>query len=396
MLIRFRGFKLLLAVALVLCSCSKQSNQGNAIAIGSKSTVHSAVLEEDREIVIYLPPGYPQPDIRYPVVYMLDGDSHFHHASGVVQFLTSSGVTAPLILVGVGNTDRNRDMTPSRSTDTMHVLPTSGGADKFLKFLTGELAAYMKSHYQVGPYKILVGHSFGGLFALHTLISSPESFSAYIAISPSLWWNKRAELDSAKAFFKLHPRLKNSLYMAVGAEGEGMVAAARTFDSVLVKASPMDLRWQFKYMPNENHGSIVHRALYDGLEYTFSPLSRPPETVLLDTSALERHFAALSDELGYKVVASERMVARMGFQFLTQKKPRSAIALFQYNVRRFPDLPDAYDHLVAAYEQDNQLDQAVKYCELGLEKAKQSSSTDVPYFEKNLADIRKRIEKRRR
>ena len=381
-------------VAMLGLGCSKNSSRGNTIEIGNKLSVHSAVLSEARSIVIYLPPGYPQPDIRYPVVYMLDGDSHFHHASGVVQFLSSSGVTAPLILVGIGNTDRNRDLTPSPSTDTLHRVPGSGGADKFLRFLTEELDPYMKSRYQVGPYKILVGHSLGGLFALHALISKPESFNGYVAISPSLWWNKRAELDSAKAFFRSHPGIKKSLYMAVGSEGKGMIEAAEGFANILERASLPGVRWKLTLMPNENHGSIVHRALYDGLEYLFSPLNHPPESACLDTAALGRHFVALSDELGYTVAASERLVARMGFQMLEQKKTRAAIALFAYNVRRFPDLPDAYDHLVGAYEQSNQLELAMKNCELGLEKARKISDPSVPYFERSLADLRKRLEKR--
>jgi predicted alpha/beta superfamily hydrolase len=394
MLMHFRAFVSLLAVAMLLCSCSRDSNRGNKIAIGDKATVHSAVLNEDRDVVIYLPPGYPQKGIQYPVVYMLDGDSHFHHASGITQFLSSSGVTAPLIFVGVGNTDRDRDLTPSRLTDTLHRLPTSGGGKIFLKFLTEELVPYMKSRYQVGPYKILVGHSLGGLFAVHTLISKPESFSSYIAISPSLWWNKTAELDTAKAFFRSHPILRNSLYMAVGDEGEEMIAAAQGLTKIIEEASPQDMRWKLTLMPNENHGSIVHRALYDGLEYTFSPLNHPPEAVFLDTAALSNHFVALSNDLGYTVVASERLVARKGFQFLGEKKIPAAIAMFQYNVRRFPDLPDAYDHLVAAYEQSNQLEPAIKNCELALEKAKKISDPAVPYYEKNLVDLKKKLEGR--
>lgn len=391
---RFRTFVLLLTVAMLVCSCSRDSNRDNKIAIGEKVVVHSTVLDEDRNVIIYLPPGYPQQGIRYPVVYMLDGDGHFHHASGITQFLSSSGVTPPLIFAGVGNTDRDRDLTPSRLTDTLHRFPTSGGGENFLKFLTEELVPYIKSRYQVGPYKILVGHSLGGLFAVHTLISKPESFSAYIAISPSLWWNRKAELDTAKAFFKLHPGMRHSLYIAVGDEGDDMIASARGLSRIIEEASPRDMRWKLTLMPNENHGSIVHRALYDGLEYTFSPLSHPPEAVFLDTAALVRHFVALSEELGYTVVASERSVARKGFQFLGEKKVPPAIALFQYNVKRFPDLPDAYDHLVTAYELSNQLELAITNCELALQKAKKISDPAVPYYEKNLTDLRKKLERR--
>ena len=394
MQIPLRIFVRLLAVAMLLGSCSRNSDPDNKITIGDRATVYSAILNEDRNVIIYLPPGYPQPDIWYPVVYMLDGDWHFHHASGITQFLTSSAVTAPLILVGIGNTDRDRDLTPSRLSDSLHRFPTSGGGENFLKFLTEELAPYMKSRYQVGPYKILAGHSLGGLFAVHTLISKPESFNAYVAISPSLWWNKKAELDTAKAFFKSHPRVKHSLYMAVGDEGEEMIATARGFVKTIEEASPQQMRWKLTLMPDENHGSIVHRALYDGLEYTFSPLNHPPDAALLDTAALSHHFISLSEELGYTVAASERLVARRGFQFLAEKKIPAALALFHYNVKRFPDLPDAYDHLVTAYELNNQLELAIVNCQLALEKAKKTSDSTVPYYEKNLADLKKKRDAR--
>jgi predicted alpha/beta superfamily hydrolase len=384
----------LFVAAVLFSACSRNSGNGGSIAIGENRTVRSNLLNEDRHIVIYLPPGYPQQGIRYPVVYMLDGDSHFHHASGIIQFLTSSGVTAPLILVGVGNTDRTRDLTPSRLTDTLHRSLTSGGANTFLKFLTEELAGFMKSQYQVGPYKILVGHSLGGLFALHTFVTKPHSFNAYIAISPSLWWNKRSELESAKAFCESRPTVKNSLYMVVGNEGEGMIAASRGFARILQDAPIQDLRWKFVPMPNEDHGSIVHRALYDGLEFTFAPLNHLPEVACLDTAALSRYFVALSDELGYPVAASERLVARTGFRLLEEKKTQAAIALFQYNVKRFPELPDCYDHLVVAYEQSNQLELAIKSCEAGLEKARKASDPSVPYFEKSLADLKVRLARR--
>jgi uncharacterized protein len=379
---------------ILLSSCSKKPGRDGGITIGEKLTLHSTMLNEDRSIVVYLPPMYPQPLIEYPVVYMLDGDSHFHHASGAIQFLASSGVTPPLILVGIGNTDRDRDMTPTPSADTLHRLPTSGGAGKFLKFLTEELSGYMKSHYQVGPYRILVGHSLGGLFAIHTLTSRPESFNAYVAISPSLWWNKNAEIDSVAVFFQSHPIIRKTLYLTVGDEGENMIASAQKVDSIMRKAKLRDMRWKLALMPGEDHGSIVHRALYDGLEYIFSPLTHPPEDALADTAKLESHFAALSTELGYTVTPSEQLVSKLGFQLLHKKRTTQAITMFQYNVRRFPELADAYEHLSLAYEQNNQLELAIKSCELALEKARKHSDPFVPYFQRNLEELKRKVRER--
>jgi tetratricopeptide (TPR) repeat protein len=109
---------------------------------------------------------------------------------------------------------------------------------------------------------------------------------------------------------------------------------------------------------------------------------------------LESHFAALSTELGYTVIPSERLVSKLGFQLLGKKRTTQAIMLFQYNARRFPELADAYEHLSVAYEQNNQLQLAKKSCELALEKARKHSDPLVPYYQRTLEELKKKMGER--
>src|SRR3712207_3662198 len=118
-----------------------------------------------------------------------------------------------MIVVGISNTDRTRDLTPTRVArlpDNPNAgFPTSGGADKFLKFIETELIPMVESKYRTQPYRALAGHSLGGLFAVHTLVTKPELFNSYIAVSPSLQWDNYEEIDRVKEFFKTRKELRS-------------------------------------------------------------------------------------------------------------------------------------------------------------------------------------------
>src|SRR3954447_11335145 len=133
-------------------------------------TIKSTVLGEDRIILVRTPVGYETSKLSYPVLYMTDGDNHIGHTASTIEFLTQNGRIPELIVVGVTNTDRTRDLTPAKSSDKdadgKLRFPTSGGADNFLKFFETELIPEVEKQFRVLPYRIFAGHSLGGLFAI--------------------------------------------------------------------------------------------------------------------------------------------------------------------------------------------------------------------------------------
>src|SRR5215207_10661182 len=128
-------------------------------------TIKSAVLKEDRTVLVRTPAGYETNKVSYPVLYMTDGDAHMGHTASTIEFLTQNGRISDLIVVGVTNTDRTRDLTPAKSINKNPAgelqFPTSGGADNFLKFFETELIPEIEKQYRVQPYRILAGHSLG-------------------------------------------------------------------------------------------------------------------------------------------------------------------------------------------------------------------------------------------
>ena len=153
--------------------------------------LESKVLAETRTILVRTPASYAGGARAYPVLYMTDGDRQIGHTAAVVDFLAREGRMPEVIIVGINNTDRTRDLTPTK-VETMgggFATPTSGGGDRFLDFISTEVIPYVEKNYRTQPYRVFAGHSFGGLFAMHTFFTRPALFNGVIAVSPSLTWD---------------------------------------------------------------------------------------------------------------------------------------------------------------------------------------------------------------
>jgi len=265
----------MLGICCLLLGCSFQAlaaqESQSQIVIGEEVSIFSTVLDEERKIFIGLPDNYESSEENYPVMFVLDGEAHFHYTTGITRFLAVNQLAPQMIVVSIANTDRTRDMTPpSQEEDEIENFSTHGGADNFLSFIGDELAPYISENYRTRPYTILAGHSFGGILVVHALSARPELFDAYIAISPSLWWNDQRMVAKAEAYFDETPVLNKRFYMTMGNEGGDMLGGARKLAGVLDDKAPRGFEWEFEHMPLEHHGSVPHRSTYDGLEFVYS------------------------------------------------------------------------------------------------------------------------------
>lgn len=164
-------------------------------------------------------PLLPPPPTGYPVVYVLDGNGYFNTAA-MQMVLGQFGELKPAIIVGIGYPIssplevvrlRTRDMTPPTKIEDLTESvrrglggseQSYGGADAFRQFLVDELRPALAETYPIdGAAQSLVGHSFGGLFALHVLFNATDSFQTYVIGSPSIWWGRKSVL-AGEADFK--------------------------------------------------------------------------------------------------------------------------------------------------------------------------------------------------
>jgi predicted alpha/beta superfamily hydrolase len=184
-----KAHALSLFVAVLFASYLQAQPSGIPITIGEQLNIDSGILGEQRSVIVGLPESYSASNTSYPVLYLLDGASHFNYISGVVYFLAANDFIPEMIVVAVNNTDRNRDLTPpSQAPLDLRNAPTLGGADNFQRYLAEELMPWIETNYRTQSYKVLMGHSFGGLFAIHTLTTRPELFNAY--------WTSQSLLDT--------------------------------------------------------------------------------------------------------------------------------------------------------------------------------------------------------
>ena len=144
------------------------NENSDKITIGKKIQIESRILDETRIIYVYTPYNYAESKKTYPVLYVLDGESSFHHVSGIVQFLSSSGLIPGLIVVAIPNTNRRRDL-----------LPVIENADQFLEFIITELTPAIGKQYRTAPYRILAGHSWGAIFTIYSFIKNPQVMNAF-------------------------------------------------------------------------------------------------------------------------------------------------------------------------------------------------------------------------
>lgn len=143
-------FARLVSVLAVVLLISVAAIAQPATGTVKRLTLKSAVLGEERVVLVRTPAGYETNKLSYPVVYMTDGDVHMGHTASTVDFLARNGRISDLIVVGVANTDRTRDLSPVKSSSKNPAgelqFPTSGGADNFLKFFETELIPRLRSN----------------------------------------------------------------------------------------------------------------------------------------------------------------------------------------------------------------------------------------------------------
>jgi predicted alpha/beta superfamily hydrolase len=264
------------------------------LEIGRSYRLESRILNETRLIDVTLPADYEsRTDQRYPVVVVLDGEDEHEIAAAIARFYATMAQLPPLVVVGVRNTDRMRDFTPA-PVARFRVPPearTAGGADKFLAFLAEELMPHLDRTYRTTPLRVLVGHSLGGLFALHALAQRPELFTGYLVMEPAAWWNNEREWNEARAALQ-RPGARRARVMLVNTRQWGLDTTRWGGTTPMVRHLSTT---------GETHASMAMAGMMNGLRSMFADF-RPAEwrPGMAPIAMLDR-YDSLAARVGYAV-----------------------------------------------------------------------------------------------
>jgi len=329
--------------------------QGDQITIGRMLSLPSEVFGADRQVLVYLPDDYSISKAGYPVVYLLDGAFFFLPTAGLVDFYSTINRMPRMIVVAVVHSDR------------MHELSTaaSGGSSQLTSFLREELIPFIDGRFRTEPFRILIGHSLGGLFAVHTLFEAPHLFQAHIAASPGLHWNGGSELDKAREALRSTPSLENFLYLTYsGGDGENIRTSTDQLIDILEASGSPNLNWKFEFLPDDRHNSSPIRSVLGGLSYLFSSWTYLGED---SAEALTEHYRLLSEQFGFECRPEMGDVASRGRSLIQKGDLAGAIRIFEYNAQIHPEAPGAHEALGSVYKLAGNIPMAIAAYERALE-----------------------------
>lgn len=269
------------------------------ITIGNEYTLNSKNLNEERHIYITLPSDYNEEKFKnntYSVLYVLDAESHFSFLQAVVQKFSSGNYPSmpPLIIVGIKSKDRYKDFTSTNNSSN----PTSGQSHLFTQFLEKELKPYIQSNYRTSGYSLIIGHSLTGLYVLDCYIKAPNSFNAFIAHDPSIWWNDGQWLKDAEKSLKNN--VDAHVFISQVDEKYNVGHLEKHYNDIkkaknlLYKITNGENDFLYKQYQDEEHGSVPFKANLDALRWVFNGYMFEIKSLYKNPEYLEQHFINFS------------------------------------------------------------------------------------------------------
>lgn len=278
------------AVLVAALPASAQAPAEAPIVLGTSYTLDSKVLGQPREINVRLPASYAaaKADRTYPVLYVLDGgvDQDFPHIAGLAQHGEISWTFDEFIVVGIATKKRIWELTTPtrderyttyfRANGEPVEFASGGGSEKFRRYIAEEVIPFVEGRYRTSGRRTFIGESLAAYFIVDTLLRQPELFNDYIAISPSMWWNREELGNRARDLLASHDYAGRRFYLTMASEGGTMQRGMDTFLAALRTPAAGALQWTYvDRRASEHHGSIYHAAALDALRTLYPKPWRP-------------------------------------------------------------------------------------------------------------------------
>lgn len=263
----------LLFLFISLISSSAVSPPKDRVPGHDTFTIDSKQVGEERTINVWTPAGYKSNPAPLPVMYMADGGikEDFPHIANTLEKLIRQKKIQPLILVGIENTQRRRDLTGFTEVEKdKEIAPVVGGSDKFRAFIKDELFPEIDTRYRTTGEKSIIGESASGLFVMETFFLAPGMFDNYIAFDPSLWWNNHYLVRTAKEHLAKFPATGGKRLWFAGSNTRDISPFTRELAGILQTEQVPGLQWNYSDEPGEKHITIFRATKEKAITWTLN------------------------------------------------------------------------------------------------------------------------------
>jgi uncharacterized protein len=329
------------------------------VTIGKYDKFFSNILNSEREIIVHVPTKENDDfnNETYPVLFLLDGENLFIKTVGILNHLSSpyGGEKCPeMIIVGITHPDRMKDLLPV-------IGKGNSNEDKFTEFLEKELIPYIDKNYPTQPYRVLVGHSLGGLRTANTLVYHPQIFNSYIALDPSLGhdmnvWSfktdsllKNKKFDNRSLFVAMAQTMPSGMDTSVIRKDTSGAArhmrAIMRFCNGINNYNVTGLNFKWKYYPDEAHAGVTFTGLYDGVNSLFSWYYNKDYRKIFDPAVsksealkiVTNNYDIISKNMGYTVLPREQNLDNIISYLRRKDMSDKALAFAELYVKYYPN-----------------------------------------------------------
>lgn len=338
---------ILIFVSLTFDNSFGQKNE--PITIGQRHINKSEVLNEDREYWVYLPSDYENSTYNYPVMYLLDGQEHFHEVTGLVNHMSKLVQRIPrMIIVGIISTenDRVRDYTPN----PIEILSNGGGADNFIQYLQKELIPEIDNEFRTNNYRLIFGHSLAGVCVNHIFTNQNKLFNVYFITDPAIFVDT-AISQNLKTFIANQDTIQAKYFLSVSGDVDSTTIEPNFEINNFIKAKyPNKLQWHFKSYPDEDHVSMTLKAIYDDFEELFSDYKIPTSYIRsYDKEKILSHIENNEDKFKIHVALPEQLINEYAMHFCSVQKYDDALELLQLNLANYKNPYETYYFIGQVY-----------------------------------------------
>jgi uncharacterized protein len=279
-------------MALILTGCGSRSYVEQwRLGWTESFTLRSSATQSEFQIMVALPREYETSGVRYPALYVLDGNATFPIVVETARFLEFDRLQQVPVVVGVGYPvalfwnslgPRVKDFTPTADPDFVENLSArfgfpprgSGGAAEFLRFLADDLFPVIENRYRVDARdRALYGYSLAGLFATYALFQRPELFGSYIIGAPSLWWDNGVLWEYERELARSATHLPGRALFVVGELDAPHVKIVEDLDEVLRSRAYRGLHWEIQVLDQETHNSAIPATISRGLRWLYGDMA---------------------------------------------------------------------------------------------------------------------------